>query len=248
MPTFMPVLTATDWAILRALRPLPARSFTFLSHLWLFHELPSFRHPRTFTELIQAKKLFDRDPLLTVTADKYAVRKYVADRVGAEHLVPLIAVVDDPAELDLGSLPESFVVKATHGNNATLIVRDKACLDWPASMNAMRNWLEDNWYRYNKEWAYKEWAYRDIPARLVVEQFLDEGGQPPTDYKFFVFSGKVRLAQVDVARFTEHQRNLFDEHWRSLAVGYRYPRPPTPREGWSEIRVQGSHPRPGASK
>jgi hypothetical protein len=171
VPTLMPVLTATDWAVLRALHPLPARSFTFLSHLWLFHELPSFRHPRTFTELVHAKKLFDRDQLLTITADKYAVREYVADRVGAEHLVPLIAVVDDPARLDLGSLPDSFVVKATHGNNATLIVRDKTCLNWPASMNAMRNWLDDNWYRYNKEWA-----YRDIPARLVVEEFLDEGG------------------------------------------------------------------------
>ncbi|HEY0376716.1 MAG TPA: ATP-grasp fold amidoligase family protein [Pyrinomonadaceae bacterium] len=219
----MAILTATDWAVLRLLRPLPARPFTYLSHLWLFRRPPSFRRPRTFTEHVHAKKLFDRNPLFTLTADKYAVRDYVAERVGAEHLTRLIAVVENPADLDLDKLPTAFVAKASHGNEATLLVRDKARLDWVASLKTMRRWLDDNWYRYNKEWA-----YRNIPPRVIVEEFLDEDGQPPADYKFFVFSGKARLIQVDVGRFTRHERNLFDENWRSLAVTYRYPRPPSP--------------------
>ncbi|HWS53005.1 MAG TPA: ATP-grasp fold amidoligase family protein [Pyrinomonadaceae bacterium] len=219
----MAIMTTTDWAVLRLLRPLPPRPFTYLSHLWLFRRPPSFRNPRTFTEHVHAKKLFERDRLFTLTADKYAVRDYVAERVGAERLVPLLAVADDPADLDFDKLPNAFVAKASHGNNANLIVRDKAGLDWAASVKTMRRWVADNWYRYNKEWA-----YLNIPPRIVVEEFLDDGGRPPVDYKFFVFSGKARLIQVDTGRFSQHRRNLFDEHWRSLAVALRYPRPPAP--------------------
>jgi hypothetical protein len=217
------MLTTSDWAVLRLLRPLPARPFTYLSHLWLFHRPPSFRNPETFTEHVHAKKLFDHNPLYTLTADKYAVRDHVAERVGAEHLTRLFDAVKDPADIDLDQLPSAFVAKASHGNNATLIVRDKARLDWTESVKMMRRWLGDNWYRYNKEWA-----YRHITPRVIVEEFLDDDGQPPTDYKFFVFSGKARLIQVDLGRFTRHRRNLFDENWRSLAVTYRYPRPPEP--------------------
>jgi hypothetical protein len=86
----------------------------------------------------------------------------------------------------------------------------------------MQGWLQTNWYWFNKEWS-----YRHIPPRIVVEELLDENGNSPTDYKFFVFWGKVRLVQVDVERFTRHQRNLFDENWRSLAVVSRFPRPDT---------------------
>ena len=216
----MPILTASDWAVLRLLRPLRARSFTYLSHVWFFHRLPSFRLPQTFTERIQAKKLFDHNPLFTITADKYAVRNYVAERIGTAHLIPLIRAVNDPTDLDLRLLPDSFVAKAAHGNNATLFVHNKASLDWDACKQTMRRWLEVNWYHYNKEWA-----YRNIPPRIVIEELLDEDGQSPTDYKFFVFSGKVRMIQVDIARFSQHQRNLFDDNWRSLAVSYRHPRP-----------------------
>lgn len=216
----MSVLSTTDRAVLLLLRPLPAPIFTYLIHVWLFHERPSFRKPLTFTERVHAKKLFNRDQLLTMTADKYAVREYVARRVGVELLTTLMAVADDPADLDYEKLPTSFVVKATHGNNANLIVRDKRSLDWTATIVKIRRWLKINWYRYNKEWS-----YRNIPPRIIVEELLDDDGHSPTDYKFFVFSGKVRLVQVDLGRFTRHQRSLFDENWRSLAVSYRFPRP-----------------------
>ena len=202
----MSTLSSTDRAVLRLLRPLPPRTFTFLSHVWLFHNLPSFHHPATFTERVHAKKLFDRNPLLTITADKYAVRDFVCQRIGVQHLTTLFGVALDPVDLHYDRLPRSFVAKASHGNNATLIVRDKASLDWAGAKTTMRRWLDNNWYRYNKEWA-----YLNIPPRIIVEEFLDDCGQPPPDYKFFVFSGKVRLVQVDVARFTRHQRSLFDD-------------------------------------
>lgn len=218
----MPVLTNADRTVLRLLRPLPAPIFTYLVHFWLFHERPSFKNPVTFTERVHAKKLFNRDPLLTLTADKFTARQYAAQRAGPELLTELYAVADDPADLDYNKLPSSFVAKATHGNEANLIVHDKRELDWQAATIQMRQWLKTNWYRYNKEWA-----YRNIPPRILVEEFLNDNGQPPLDYKFFVFSGRVRMLQVDVGRFTRHERSLFDENGRPLAVACRFPRPAT---------------------
>ena len=213
-------LSLADRLVMRTLRPLPAREFTYLTYLWRFRSWPNLRKPTTFNEHIQAHKLFDRDPLLTLTADKYAVRDYVANRIGEQYLVPMLQYARHPEDLNLADLPQSFVLKATHGNSATLIVRDKSTADWEQAVNTMNAWLKTNWYKFNKEWAYQA-----IPPGLIVERFLDDDGAPPPDYKFFVINHRIRLVQVDVGRFGDHQRILLSPSWRPLAVQYGFPRP-----------------------
>ncbi|MEI9985067.1 MAG: hypothetical protein WDN69_18865 [Aliidongia sp.] len=51
-----------------------------------FGAYPDVIRPKGFNEKIQARKIFDRRPILTVMADKVAVRDYVAERVGREVL------------------------------------------------------------------------------------------------------------------------------------------------------------------
>ena len=45
--------------------------------------------PQTYTEKIQKMKLEDHNPLYTTVADKYAVRAYVAEKIGSEYLTKL---------------------------------------------------------------------------------------------------------------------------------------------------------------
>ena len=52
---------------------------------------------------------------------------------------------------------------------------------------------------------------------------MDSRFDHPPDYKFFVFSGQVKLIQVDLDRFTNHTRVLFDSEWNKLPVKYKYP-------------------------
>ena len=69
----------------------------------------------------------DRNPLLTVTSDKLAVRGYVAERLGRGYLPELYGVVDWPEQLLDLDLPPRYVVKATHGSGMTAVVtRDSA--------------------------------------------------------------------------------------------------------------------------
>jgi TupA-like ATPgrasp len=82
--------------------------------------------------------------------------------------------------------------------------------------------LAENFY-----WRYQEWAYKHIRPRVIAEELLvDAESNPPPDYKFFVFHGRVRMIQVDVDRQTFHRRSLFNEHWQKLAVEYVYPDAP----------------------
>ena len=186
--------------------------------------------PRTFNELIQYKKIFSRDPLLSLTSDKYKVRDYVKKKIGEEHLVPLVTVIDNPHLIDFDALPHSFVIKATHGSGFNFFVHDKKKIDQTKLKKTVAAWLEIDFAAYHGEWAYSQ-----IERRLIIEEKLMPPGKIPDDYKFFVFNGRVRLIQLDRGRHANHRQNLYDETWRQLAVEYVSPRSSVPREAPAQL-------------
>jgi hypothetical protein len=192
-------------------------------HYYKHGALRLFLFPRTFNELIQHKKIFNRDPMVALTADKYRVRQYVKERIGERYLVPLLAVVTDPQLIDFTQLPQSFVVKANHGAGFNFFVDDKDLVD-----RAIMNETVAAWLHVDFAAMYQEWAYRSIERRIVIEERLASGAAVPADYKFFVFRGRVRLIQLDQGRYSIHRQNLYDEHWRPLAVEYVSPRSSEP--------------------
>src|SRR3954468_23432746 len=92
-------------------------------------EYPRVLRPRTFNERILRRKVFDGRPILTQLADKYAVRSYVAQRLGLEILPKVYCVTSDPAAIPFAELPSRFVVKPTHGSGWVRLVLDKTALD-----------------------------------------------------------------------------------------------------------------------
>jgi hypothetical protein len=232
------------WRQARArLRPGNVR---FVRRLALRRERVRLRRSTTltFNEKVRYRMLTDRRPLLTLFADKLAVRAYVESRVGASYLPALHAVTTEPGTLSPDELPREFVVKPTHGSGACIVVADFAprettlpdpprhtkwpnagwtqalvhpdTLDWDRLRSLCEHWLS---LRYGWD---KAWAYRNVPSRLLVEELLDGRGVPP-DYKLFVFHGHARLIQVDLDRFALHTRSLYTPAWERLAVEYEYP-------------------------
>ena len=70
--------------------PASARLRIALTYLWRHHRLPDLADPTRFTELVQRRKLHDRDPRMPALADKVAVKALVAARLGREWVVPLL--------------------------------------------------------------------------------------------------------------------------------------------------------------
>jgi hypothetical protein len=166
---------------------------------------PDLRNPLTYNERLAHKILYDRDPRLVRTSDKIAVRDFVAERIGAEHLIPLIGVYDRAARIPWDDLPDRFVLKANHGSGTNLIVRDKAAVDRVEALCQADGWLVENHY-----WWTGEWAYSRIKPRLLAEALLegDAEGKPPVDYKFYVFHGRPRILDVHMDRFRPSYRYL----------------------------------------
>ena len=54
----------------------------------------NLENPKTYTEKLQWLKLYDHRPEYTQMVDKYEVKKYVAEKIGGEYVVPLLGVWD----------------------------------------------------------------------------------------------------------------------------------------------------------
>ena len=175
--------------------------------------------PRTFNEKIQWLKLYDRQPLYTKLADKYAVRQYVNDKIGPEYLNELYGVYESPAQIKYNHLPDSFVMKTTHGSGMNILVHSKREIDINNIAKRLKGWLKLNYYELGREWAYK-----DIPPKIICEKLLiDENGQPPQDFKVFCFNGTPQFIQVDYDRHLNHTQTFFDTYWKKLSFGKSCP-------------------------
>jgi len=195
-----------------ATRCVPARLYLRLVYRRKFGKPADLRNPATLNEKLLWKKLHGYEPLHTTITDKYAVREWVAGRIGESYLIPLIATFEGVEELDLQRLPDSFVVKVSHGSGQVEIVRDKRAIQEGQLKTQLRKWMKENHYHLSKELQ-----YRDIKPRLIVEQLLiDADGRIPMDFKFHCFHGQAEAIQVDIDRFGQHRRNFYDVDWKLL--------------------------------
>lgn len=168
-------------------------------------------NPKTLNEKIIWLKLYDRTPLHTICADKYAVRDYIIEKIGEKYLVPLHLKTKDPKEIIPENLPDTpFIVKTNHDSGGGVIVHDKSEIDWNAVRKDLKKRLKHNYY-YNS----KEWQYKNIEPCIIVEKLLlDKQGNIPFDYKIHCFNGKANMIQVDIDRNSNnHYRNWYNTKW-----------------------------------
>lgn len=149
--------------------------------------------PRGFNEKLQWLKLYNRNPEYTVMVDKYKVRDFVAEKIGSEHLIPLLGVWDDPDEIDFAALPDQFVLKCNHNSHQGLCVcKDKSSLNIHKAKKELRKALAQDFYLTGREWPYK-----NVPRKIICEQYMtDESGEGLTDYKFQCFDGEVKILGI----------------------------------------------------
>ncbi len=178
--------------------------------------------PRTFCEKIQWLRLRFRDPSWSALVDKRAVRGFVAERLGEAFLTRLYHQGDSLDGVDRASLPESFMVKCTHGSGWNIAVHPGAMMAWSTVVDRVRYWTSID---YSRLW--REWVYRDVPPGVIVEELLSgDTHWGLLDYKIFCFGGKARYVQVDIERASEHKRNLYDLDWRRLPLEIYHPGAP----------------------
>lgn len=180
---------------------------------------PEFVNPATYNDKLQWLKFNWYDEEAIKCADKYDVREFVKERIGSQYLNELYAVYNSVEEIDIKSLPKSFVLKGTHGSGFNIICEDKNILNWNIEFRKMTRWMKTNYYLENREWIYK-----DIKPRIVCEKFLfeDDGGLPK-DYKFFCFDGIPKFMFLASDRGKGTKFDFYDLDWNKIPVSQYYP-------------------------
>ena len=173
-----------------------------------------FAHPRTFTEKIQWMKFFDCTSQKTRLADKYAVRKWIDETIGAEYLVPLLGVWESFTDIDFDLLPQSFCLKTNHGSGMNCVVKDKSKVNMKEEGRVFQWWMDCPFWIGTIETQYK-----NIQHKIIAEKYIEEMDGELYDYKFHCFNGKPMFVQCiggrDLKKHTGYQMN-FDLDWKPL--------------------------------
>jgi hypothetical protein len=167
--------------------------------------------PKTLSDKICWLELNETNPITSLCSDKYAVREYVKNKGLGDLLVPLYGgVYTAPEEIDFQSLPQQFVLKATHGCEMNIICEDKDSLDWEKAKKRMNHWL------HTPQWRMcLEPHYLSIQPRIICEKYLGNSNSI-IDYKFHCLNGVPQFILACFDRDKGLKLNLYDLKWNQL--------------------------------
>lgn len=197
---------------------MPDNIMLSIQYYLISHRWPNLKSPKRFTEKIQYYKMYYRNPVMLQCVDKFAVRKYVADKMGNDDILNrLYQVCNSAGEIDFSTLPNQFVVKTTDGGNGdnVLIVKNKKDLDIPRTIRLINSWRNKKYYVVSREWAYKGAS----KSQIIVEKYLEDetvADKALIDYKFYCFSGEPYVCQIISDRFSNEHIDFYDMNWNRL--------------------------------
>jgi len=169
----------------------------------------NLKNPTTNCERINHKKIYDRNPLIPITSDKYRVREYVRQKLGNELaekiLIPVYHVSKTGLDVPFENWDFEFFMKANHHSGGNLLV--KPGTDSQTLRETCRTWLSSSFGQ-----NLHEWGYRDIPRRIICEKVIrDPNGNLPNDYKFYCYQGKVGMIGIVKDRFEGLKTTFTDQ-------------------------------------
>lgn len=190
-------------------RCMPDKMYIQMIYYRNFGRFINWKNPQSFTEKINWLKVYDRNPLYTVLADKYAVKAWVEKKIGKEYIIESYGVWDKFEDIDFHSLPNSFVLKCTHDCGGIVIVKDKSKFDTNGEAKGFLNkCLSKNSFLPGREWVYKSVKPRIIAEKYVNDNVAEkEGMEGLIDYKFYCFNGVPRFLYVACANYVDGRKN-----------------------------------------
>lgn len=185
---------------------LPDKTYLKLIYKCKMKRKLNLRDPKTYNEKLQWLKLYDRRPEYTTMVDKRAVKKYVANKIGEQYVIPTLGVWSHFEDIDFKSLPNQFVLKCTHDSGGLVICTDKSKFDYLAAAKKIKKCLRTNYYIHGREYPYK-----NITPRIIAEKYMvDESGYELKDYKFFCFNGVAKIMFIASDRQLQGEETKFD--------------------------------------
>lgn len=198
---------------------MPDKLYISLIYFLAFGKKINLYNPQSFNEKLQWLKLYNREPKYSMMVDKYEVKKYIADIIGEEYIIPTLGVWDCTDQINFEELPNQFVLKCTHDSGSILICKDKKTFNYIKAKEKLNKHLKTNPF-----WFGREWPYKNVKPRIIAEQYLEDKNHQMIDYKIMCFNGIAKCCFVFSDRYSETgvRLNVYDRQWELLPVGREY--------------------------
>ena len=203
-----------------AMRYIPDKLYIQIYYFAHFKKFCNLKNPKTYNEKLNWLKIHDHNPLYPSIVDKYEAKKYVANIIGEQYIIPTLGVWASFDEIDFDALPNQFVLKCTHDSEGLVIVKDKTTMNKTAAKEKIEAALRQNFYYIGREWPYK-----DVKPRIIAEQYMEDHVDGELrDYKFFCFGGEPKAMFVASDRASDHVKfDYFDLDFNHLDIKQKYP-------------------------
>ena len=185
----------------------------YISIIWKlnFNSKINLQNPKSFNEKLQWLKLYDRKDIYTTMVDKIEAKEYVSKIIGNKYIIPTIKIYDKVSDINFQELPNSFVIKCTHGSHCSVIVNNKNNIDIKKVKKQLNKWLKRNWFWYGREWPYK-----NVKPRILIEKYMEDDKEHELrDYKIYAFNGACEYVMLCFDRYNDGTKFIyFDRNWR----------------------------------
>lgn len=207
--------------IVKLLRKFPFLSsdkyYLKMKYKNVFGNTLNLKDPVTFNEKIQWLKLYYKNPLLTKMVDKVEVKRYVADKIGEEYIIPTLGVWNSFDEIEFKKLPNQFVLKTNHDYGGVVICTNKNNFDYHKAKEKLTKHLKRNFYYVGREWAYK-----NVKPQILAEEYVGKlGDDDVKDYKFYCFNGEPKILLISSGRQKDGDKmkwNFYDMDFNLLSL------------------------------
>ncbi|MGW0158752.1 ATP-grasp fold amidoligase family protein [Mycobacterium sp. NPDC003323] len=215
---YVPTPTWLQASRRRMIEKMPVLAMRKALYLMMIRKRGDFTNPTTFNEKVNWRIFNDRRDRIVKACDKMWMKEMAREAYPSPDLrIPETywSGTDLRDAPDLDSLPP-WVLKPNASSGRALFGPDPQT-DIDALHKQTRTWFSETPLELG------EWGYSAARAQLLLEERIPTpDGNPPVDYKFFVFDGRVELIQVNRGRFGAHQTTTFlDANWRQLPVRWR---------------------------
>ncbi len=212
------IFRVTHWLMRHFL--LSDRLYLSILYRERFNRKLDLKNPKSFNEKLQWLKLYGHKPEYVTMADKYAVKEYVANRIGREYVVPCLGVWEKAEDINFEELPNSFALKCTHNSGlGRCICKDKTRIDLNVVRREIAKGLRQNYYLPGRD---KQ--YRDIPKKIIADMYLEDGtGEELRDYKWWCFNGEP-LYMYYTNKGKNIYENFYDSEYNPVNINHGFER------------------------
>lgn len=193
------------------------RWFIEQKYSYVLGEFPDLDNPRTFNEKIHWLNLNYQDNKITRCCDKYEMKNYVTEKIGAEYVLPVLKVFDKAADIDFSNLPDKFAIKVNWGDGPEFseLVEDKNKVDINRIKFKMNNAMQP-WN--NLYYSHFFWGYKNVKAKIFVEEYLEHSEPDLVDYKFHCFNGVPKFVLVceERSKSLKMKKTFLDMDWNIM--------------------------------